>query len=400
LETARSQSNRLREETIAIQQTMIAEASSQRSQQRKLLEDLDAMRFSRESEEAKQRSDRQKLQEDLDKLRQSKDVEVLDLRAKLQADGDRLEHERKDRCQLQEDLLSLRQKIFEEATLHSRTLDDHARSLEMERLHVQKLQEELLAAKAEAEASRLSYSPDSPSVTALELAEERFKSETALAESRQEVSQLRAEIMRSGSAVKVTNGLRTRYQSDGTETNGTNGTPDSHMTFSQASAGRQRMLALALNSAGAVAALLQQVRKLGDAHHMLVERGSQSRGSLKSIAATPAQLRAVRALERQTGMLERTNHEWATSFGEELGFTNGSGEDRISPSSGGTADLTDEGEALTPAERGAALASVLRRTERRLERLHDRLESLTSSVNGAHSMSPARGQLFPSGENW
>lgn len=130
--------------------------------------------------------------------------------------------------------------------------------------------------------------------------------------------------------------------------------------------GQEKYMTLLQSSSGAVASLLKQVRRLDDAHRTL------STGRNAVLGATPAQLRAVQALEKQTSMLERTNQEWTASFGfhsmEDL-------DDDLARQSG-ISVLDDE---VSASERGAAMVRMLRRTEGRLERLQDRLQGLLSS---------------------
>lgn len=344
--------------------------------------------------------------------------ELLTARQKLEAQSSCLpsqqttqaaiDAERALRRQLQEELQETHQRHETEAGTYRVRRKSDATALESERLERKQLMEELQTAqlRLDVEATRARAMTDS---TAKE-AQSRMRAEAEMAEAQRQVSQLRAELTlaRGREEAKAASGATAGAWKEEHATHAllramlvpevvgpSNGHPLEHATswahghaaVIQGPEGRERMLALAQNSANAVAALLKQVKKLGDTHHLLSDPGSEG----KAMAVRPAQLRAVRALERQTGMLERTNQEWAFSLlGESMGhdepggaLTNGWGGERHgSPGSPRGEWLPDDADeaALTPLERGAALASVLRRTERRLERLHDRLLSLTSST--------------------
>lgn len=159
----------------------------------------------------------------------------------------------------------------------------------------------------------------------------------------------------------------------------------------------ERLAGLATGSATAVAALLRQVKTLSDQRLFFAADGDAPE-------ATVAQLRAVRALERQTGALEKANRQWTSDQAEGSGasLARGRGFGDASPraavaspgsaassvpasnhsQAGGTED------ALTPTQRGAALTNALDHAVGRLERLHGRLRGLSPSP--AQSVSQSR----------
>jgi len=207
-----------------------------------------------------------------------------------------------------------------------------------------------------------------------------------MSESRKEVAQLRAELAMSRasemSSVRsprlwrspvqedsLTHALihasmgSVRSKSNGYGADSVNSSWDSIKVRAQRG---ERYVTLLQSSSGAVASLLKQVRRLDDAHRTL------SGGRNAVLAATPAQLRAVRALEKQTSMLERTNQEWTASIGISLEEI----EDSRQSINGFSALGDDE---VTASERGAVMVKMLRRTEGRLERLQERLQRLLSN---------------------
>lgn len=347
----------------------------------------------------------QTLHEELLAARVRLEAQSSDLRSQ-HATQATIEAEQELGKQLQEELREIQKKHETTIGTYRVRRASDAADLESERLERQKLMEELQTTqlRLDLEATRARAMTES---TAKE-AQARMRVEAEMAEAQRQVSELKAELAlaRGREEAKAASGaeagawnkehathaLLRAMLSPEVAARPCNGHPVESATprvgaVGQSPEGRERMLALARNSANAVATLLKQVKKLGDTHNLLSDPGSEG----KTTVVRPAQLRAVRALERQTGMLERTNQEWAFSLlGESIGHeesngapTNGWGGNRHgslgSPRGGWLPDEADEA-ALTPLERGAALASVLRRTERRLERLHDRLLSLTSSA--------------------
>lgn len=115
----------------------------------------------------------------------------------------------------------------------------------------------------------------------------------------------------------------------------------------------------AQGGAEAVAALLEQVRSLGAPRSPDVP-GGDGAGSPPP-EASALELRAVRALERQAGLLERANPDWGAPL----------------PVGAPPAPPGDDEDGLTPAERGAVLRSALERAAGRLEKLHARLQLLS-----------------------
>eukprot|EP00933_Yihiella_yeosuensis_P017675 TRINITY_DN14720_c0_g1_i1.p1 TRINITY_DN14720_c0_g1~~TRINITY_DN14720_c0_g1_i1.p1 ORF type:complete len:800 (+),score=183.40 TRINITY_DN14720_c0_g1_i1:30-2429(+) len=315
--------------------------------------------------------------------RESRDSQVTaQLTGELLRDAkqmeDRIQRLRQD-SQLTDEMWEELQRLREEQKAEQ-ALREENRLLRQKVEVNDQLREEIARLRAEAESSR---------------AEAQMKAEGEIAESRQMVAKLKAELAAAtGGNEKVHTALHTAFV--GQHSNGEDSLTQAvlramsgrselraptvfHKTWDSEAIhrfhgngedtnGRGKLLSLARNSAGAVAELLKQVRGLNDASVLLGDQGG-----VRAVAATAAQLRAVKALERQTGRLERTNHEWASSLGNGNYKGDSDGERQAEP----RITSVDE-ESLTPQERGAALTAVLRRTESRLERLHSRLARLNS----------------------
>lgn len=175
-----------------------------------------------------------------------------------------------------------------------------------------------------------------------------------------------------------------------------------------------RLSGLARSSSSVVGVLLRQVRSLSDAR--LANGGTANAGS----KFHTDQLKTVKALERQIGMLERANHEWASALVERgsashewaanlaaAAASNDAGTPRPlqAADSIGCAGLADgtaasptnkrpslsecgmlgspivsQETATSPTESTAKLTSTLQRSARQLERLHTRLKAVVADA--------------------
>jgi len=295
-------------------------------------------------------------------------------------------------CQkLQQELRDLRHELDSEAIIHRSKAAAQEVLLAAERTERQKLEEQLVVVRCKSEETQEACAARE----ALRCAEVQAQlfAQAEMAESRREVSQLRAELATFRiSSETLRSPSRWRSHEDSlahallhatvgattvrTVTNGCHGgdSISSSWEVRHSRDGREQLSTLLQSSSIAVASLLKQVRRLDDAHRTLAGEGGDTR-------ATPAQLRAVRALEKQTTMLERTNKEWTTSLegaSEDVGVLINGEYARHGKNGHQSHDVEDE-VPTSPAARGQVMVTVLRRTEGRLERLHERLLRLLPS---------------------
>jgi len=297
-------------------------------------------------------------------------------------------------CQkLQQELRELRHKLDSEAIIYRSKAAAQESLLVAERTERQKLEEQLVVVRCKSEETQEACAARE-ALRCAEVQAHMF-AQAEMAESRQQVAHLREELAASRSSEMFALRSPSRWRASGREdslthallhatvgatsvrtvTNGYHGADSitSSWEVRQCKHGDQ-FTTLLQSSSIAVGSLLKQVRRLDDAHRTLAGEGGHMR-------ATPAQLRAVRALEKQTTMLERTNKEWTSSLVETNGSLEdfaGAGHDRRRENGHRSPDADDEVPA-SPAARGAVMVSVLRRTETRLERLHERLQRLLPS---------------------
>lgn len=286
-------------------------------------------------------------------------------------------------CQrLREELREMRHKLDSEAIVQRSKAAAQEVLLETHRMERQTLEEQLAMVRCRSEETQEACAARE-AMRCAEVQAQLF-AQAEMSESRKEVAQLRAELAMSRasemSSVRSPRVWRSPLQEDslthalihasmGTvrKSNGCADSVNSSWDSIKVRAQRgERYVTLLQSSSGAVASLLKQVRRLDDAHRTL------SGGRNAVLAATPAQLRAVRALEKQTSMLERTNQEWTASIGISLEEI----EDSRQSINGFSALGDDE---VTASERGAVMVNMLRRTEGRLERLQERLQRLLSN---------------------
>jgi len=289
-------------------------------------------------------------------------------------------------CQrLQEELRQMRHKLDSEAIVQRSKAAAQEVLLETHRMERQSLEEKLAMVRCRSEETQEACAARE-AMRCAEVQAQLF-AQAEMSESRREVAQLRAELAMSrasevssvrsprvwrspGQEDSLTHALihasmgTVRSKSNGYGADSVNSSWDSIKVRAHRG---DKYITLLQSSSGAVASLLKQVRRLDDAHRTL------SNGRNSVLAATPAQLRAVRALEKQTSMLERTNQEWTASIGISLEDI----EDDPRQSINGFSALGDD--EVTASERGAAMVKMLRRTEERLERLQERLHRLLSS---------------------
>ncbi|CAK9001248.1 unnamed protein product [Durusdinium trenchii] len=284
-------------------------------------------------------------------------------------------------CQrLQEELREAQQQLDAEAIIQKSKAAAQEALIETQRMERARLEEQLAMVRCKSEETQEACAARE----AMRCAEVQAQllAQAEISESRREVAQLRAELScRATEMSSLPSHLwRSPVQEDSlthalihasmgvrSMSNGYhNSVNSSWESIKVRPRGQEKYMTLLQSSSGAVASLLKQVRRLDDAHRTL------STGRNAVLGATPAQLRAVQALEKQTSMLERTNQEWTASFGfhsmEDL-------DDDLARQSG-ISVLDDE---VSASERGAAMVRMLRRTEGRLERLQDRLQGLLSS---------------------
>lgn len=288
-------------------------------------------------------------------------------------------------CQrLREELREMRHKLDSEVIVQRSKAAAQEVLLETHRMERQTLEEQLAMVRCRSEETQEACAARE-AMRCAEVQAQLF-AQAEMSESRKEVAQLRAELAMSRasemSSVRsprlwrspvqedsLTHALihasmgSVRSKSNGYGADSVNSSWDSIKVRAQRG---ERYVTLLQSSSGAVASLLKQVRRLDDAHRTL------SGGRNAVLAATPAQLRAVRALEKQTSMLERTNQEWTASIGISLEEI----EDSRQSINGFSALGDDE---VTASERGAVMVKMLRRTEGRLERLQERLQRLLSN---------------------
>lgn len=286
-------------------------------------------------------------------------------------------------CQrLREELREMRHKLDSEAIVQRSKAAAQEVLLETHRMERQTLEEQLAMVRCRSEETQEACAARE-AMRCAEVQAQLF-AQAEMSESRKEVAQLRAELAMSRasemSSVRSPRVWRSPLQEDSLthalihasmgsvrKSNGCADSVNSSWDSIKVRAQRgERYVTLLQSSSGAVASLLKQVRRLDDAHRTL------SGGRNAVLAATPAQLRAVRALEKQTSMLERTNQEWTASIGISLEEI----EDSRQSINGFSALGDDE---VTASERGAVMVNMLRRTEGRLERLQERLQRLLSN---------------------
>lgn len=295
-------------------------------------------------------------------------------------------------CQkLQQELRDLRHELDSEAIIHRSKAAAQEVLLAAERTERQKLEEQLVVVRCKSEETQEACAARE----ALRCAEVQAQlfAQAEMAESRREVSQLRAELATfraSSETLRSPSRWRNSHEDSLAHallhatvgattvrslTNGYHGADSiSSWEVRHSRDGREQLSTLLQSSSIAVASLLKQVRRLDDAHRTLSGEGGDTR-------ATPAQLRAVRALEKQTTMLERTNKEWTTSLqgaSEDVGVLINGEYARHGKNGHQSHDVEDE-VPTSPAARGQVMVTVLRRTEGRLERLHERLLRLLPS---------------------
>eukprot|EP00913_Durusdinium_trenchii_P030105 g28210.t1 len=271
-------------------------------------------------------------------------------------------------CQrLQEELREAQQQLDAEAIIQKSKAAAQEALIETQRMERARLEEQLAMAMRCAEVQA------------------QLLAQAEISESRREVAQLRAELSCRATEMSslpshlwrspdsLTHALIHASMGVRSMSNGYhNSVNSSWESIKVRPRGQEKYMTLLQSSSGAVASLLKQassVRRLDDAHRTL------STGRNAVLGATPAQLRAVQALEKQTSMLERTNQEWTASFGFHSMEDAYDLDDDLARQSG-ISVLDDE---VSASERGAAMVRMLRRTEGRLERLQDRLQGLLSS---------------------
>eukprot|EP00747_Dinoflagellata_sp_TGD_P040374 gnl/TRDRNA2_/TRDRNA2_140823_c1_seq1.p1 gnl/TRDRNA2_/TRDRNA2_140823_c1~~gnl/TRDRNA2_/TRDRNA2_140823_c1_seq1.p1 ORF type:complete len:286 (+),score=44.52 gnl/TRDRNA2_/TRDRNA2_140823_c1_seq1:30-860(+) len=157
--------------------------------------------------------------------------------------------------------------------------------------------------------------------------------------------------------------------------NGSGHTPSSTAAPPPSVAERERVASLARSSASAIGSLLRVARGLSDSREQFADAGAAEPGPVA------AQLRAIRALERQTSALERANHEWGSLL-VERGRASHEWAALLAERSG---KISSAAEVTVPQRETAApsIDSSLGCTVNRLQRVRTRLKGVRLSQSTA-----------------
>mmetsp|Transcript_162440 Transcript_162440/g.299753 ORF Transcript_162440/g.299753 Transcript_162440/m.299753 type:complete len:748 (-) Transcript_162440:88-2331(-) len=133
----------------------------------------------------------------------------------------------------------------------------------------------------------------------------------------------------------------------------------------------ERLSCLAQGSSAVVGALLQKIQRVSDAR---LATGGAASGSRLHIE----KLKAVKALERQIAVLERSNHEWASALVERGSASHEWAANLTAVAADVAASLSRAPQeiATSPSECTAKLPSELQRSAHQLERLRARLKAM------------------------